>query len=290
MPLRSRKSLPTNPRTGSRLAAMEAQRTPVEQPKFLQLADDLRIKIEKGDLKPGDELPTIEDHKRVGYSTNVVREAYTLLKAQGLITGGRGRPARVRVPVRRIVRSSDRHQEEKDLVRRSEEERRGSGAAETDLGTTLDQLQFSAAYEEIPADAALATAFRVDTGTMLLRRVYETVDPATHVRQSWSVSYLPLDLISANPDLLDSVNEPWPGGTQHQLYTVGVEVAEVVDEVAASMPTTVDLKLWGMETGVPLLKVRRISIDTTGRVVEISDADYPADRTELRFTIPLATW
>ncbi|MEV0650611.1 GntR family transcriptional regulator [Phytomonospora sp. NPDC050363] len=264
---------------------MEPQRTPVDQPKSLQVADDLRLQIERGDLAPGDALPTIADlSARWGYSVNVVRDAFELLKAQGLVSGGRGRPAKVRVPLRRIVRSSDRHQEEKDLVLLSEEERRGPGAAET------LQLQFTATYEEIRADVALAEAFGIDEGAKLLQRIYETTDPATRQRQSWSVSYLPHDLISANPALLDSANEPWPGGTQHQLHTVGVEVVRVVDEVAATMPTTVDLKLWGMEKGVPLLKVRRISFDETGRVVEISDADYPADRTELRFTIPLAKW
>ena len=270
---------------------MEPQRTPVDQPKTLQVADDLRLQIERGDLAPGDSLPTIADlSARWGYSVNVVRDAFELLKAQGLVSGGRGRPAKVRVPLRRIVRSADRHQEEKDQVLLNEEERRGSGAAETDLGVQLDQLQFTATYEEIRADVALAEAFGIDEGAKLLQRVYETTDPATRQRQSWSVSYLPLDLISGNAALLDSANEPWPGGTQHQLHTVGVEVVRVVDEVAATMPTTVDLKLWGMEKGVPLLKVRRISLDATDRVVEISDADYPADRTELRFTIPLTKW
>ena len=56
------------------------------------------------------------------------------------------------------------------------------------------------------------------------------------------------------------------------------------------MPTTVDAQRWDLEPGVPLLLVRRISIDTTGRAVEVSDAQYPADRTLLRFTTPLRPW
>ena len=35
---------------------------------------------------------------------------------------------------------------------------------------------------------------------------------------------------------------------------------------------------------------RRISIDTDDRIVEVSDADYPADRTELQFVTPLKPW
>ena len=41
---------------------------------------------------------------------------------------------------------------------------------------------------------------------------------------------------------------------------------------------------------MPIIVCRRISIDTDGRVVEISDADYPADRTELHFVTPLRAW
>ena len=32
------------------------------------------------------------------------------------------------------------------------------------------------------------------------------------------------------------------------------------------------------------------SVDTGGNVVEVSDAQYPADRTELRFSTPLKPW
>jgi GntR family transcriptional regulator len=104
------------------------------------------------------------------------------------------------------------------------------------------------------------------------------------------VSYLPYALISANPDLLDSKNEPWPGGTQHQLYTVGIEITRIVDVVTSVMPTTAEAKHWELDAGVPMLRVRRISIDTQDRVVEVSDADFPADRTELRFATPLKQW
>lgn len=124
----------------------------------------------------------------------------------------------------------------------------------------------------------------------MLRRVYQTTDPASGRWLSWSVSYVPHELVRAHPELLDQGREPWPGGTQHQLYVAGIELAQIVDEVSAAMPTTVDAQRWDIDKGVPMLHIRRTSIDTTGRVVEISDADYPADRTELQFTTPLKRW
>jgi GntR family transcriptional regulator len=76
----------------------------------------------------------------------------------------------------------------------------------------------------------------------------------------------------------------------HALSTVGIEIDKIVDEVTATMPTTVEAAMWALPEGVPLLWVRRISIDTTGRVVEISDAQYPADRTKLTFHTSLTRW
>ena len=46
----------------------------------------------------------------------------------------------------------------------------------------------------------------------------------------------------------------------------------------------------GHALGHPLLICRRISFDADGRTIEISDAEYPADRTELRFITPLKPW
>jgi GntR family transcriptional regulator len=96
--------------------------------------------------------------------------------------------------------------------------------------------------------------------------------------------------VEPNPELLDQAKEPWWGGTQHQLSTVGIEIMCIVDQVTARMPTTVEAQQWDMPDGVPLLFCRRISIDGDNRTVEISDAHYPADRTEFRFVTPLEPW
>jgi len=74
------------------------------------------------------------------------------------------------------------------------------------------------------------------------------------------------------------------------LLTVGVEIVRIVDEVMSRMPTTAEAQLWGLPDGVPIIFCRRISLDSSDRVVEISDAIYPADRTELHFVTPLKSW
>ncbi len=221
---------------------------------------------------------------------NSARGAINILKAQGLITAGRGKAPTVRIQPRRVIRSSERHQLEKDLALKPEEERARLGEAETNMNMSIDHQRFSSHYSQVPATEEFATIFGVEPGETLLRREWEATDPKTHVRLSWSVSHMPLALVSGNPAVLDERNEPWPGGTLHQLLTVGIEIMTVVDEVTARMPTTVEAQVWDLPDGVPLIFCRRISSDAAGRVIEVSDADYPADRTQLKFVTPLKPW
>jgi len=140
------------------------------------------------------------------------------------------------------------------------------------------------------ADADVGAALEIETGDRVLRRAWELTDPRTGRREAWSVSHIPEAYVRANPALFDPANEPWPGGTQHQLSTVGIEIMTIIDEVTAHRPTTADAQLWDLHPGVPMLHCRRISIDQHRRRVEISDAEYPADRTRLDFVTPLTPW
>lgn len=265
--------------------------TAAKPPMRVQIADDIRIKIERGELAASDPLPTLHElATQWSCSVTVARDAIKLLKQQGLISGGRGTAPRVRRRPRLVRRSSERHQVEKDHARLDQDDRAELGEAELDMDSSLDELDLRASYETMPASDELAELFSIRRGTKLLRREFQHVDRRTEQRHSWSVSYLPHKLASKNPALLDEGNEPWPGGTMHQLDTVGVEVMSVVDEVTASMPTTVAVQQWGLDEGVPILHVRRLSYDRDGQLVEVSDAEYPADRTLLQFTTPLRSW
>ncbi len=269
----------------------DPRRTPVRPDKQVQIADDLRIRIEQGDLKPGDELPPVSDLiSTYACSTAAARAAIELLKQQGLVSGGRGKPPRVRTQPIVVTRWSSRHQQEKDMVLRPADDRARDGVAETDLGKAIEDVDFSARYAKTVASEKLAKAFGVDREIELLERTFEWKDKRSGQRLLWSVSYLPYSLVESRPDLLDETRAQESGSTQYQLYTLGIELAEVKDVVSARMPTTVEMELWGLEKGTPLLVVRRISIDTGHRIVEVSDAEFPADRTELGFTTKLENW
>ena len=259
---------------------MEPQKTPARSPIAVRIADDLRIQIDSGQLQPGDALPTLHQlAEQWSCSITSTRTAIDLLKKQGLITGGRGKAPSVRIPPRQVVRTSKRHQKEKDIVLETEDVRSRRGLAQ-------DTLELTADYQTVPAGEKLAEAFGIDPADELLQRVYEHSDPRTERLEAWSISWIPMKLIESNPAIADPANAAWPGGTLHQLYTVGIEVIEVIDDVTAAMPSTVDVERWQLPDGVPMIWCRRTSIDTEGRVVEVTDAQYPADRTILNFRTP----
>lgn len=256
-----------------------------------QIADSIRSRIDSGDLSPGDTIPTIRDiREQWRCATTTAQQALSVLRNEGRITGGRGKPAIVRQPPRRIRLTQGERQALKDLVGEPEAVRASTGASERLLGVPISETDFRPHYDFVNADERMAEDFCLEPGTELLRRTYETVDQETGHTLLCSESYIPTNLISGNEDLFDVAHEPWPGGHQHQLYTVGIEIDRFEDSVAATAPTLDERNKWGIEEGVPMLRLMSRSIDTEDRIVEISKSFYPADRAELFFTEKLRRW
>jgi GntR family transcriptional regulator len=262
------------------------------RPRYLQLAEELRAKIVSGELPAGSLMPSeTELADTSGLSRTSVRNAIRQLREWGLVRAEQGRGTYVRAPRQRLRRrNGERYQWEKDRVLLDESERRKTGAIEHDTGLTVEDLTFHAEYTQVDADQEMAAAFDLPSGTVLLRRVYWTSSKHEAAPLSVSYSYLPVDYIKGNPELLDQSNEPWPGGTQHQLSTVGIELDRIDDEIRARPPSPDEAELLDIDPGVSVLTVRKTSHDTTGRVVEIEDLVLPGDRTELVYSHTLTRW
>jgi GntR family transcriptional regulator len=260
--------------------------------KYERIADDLRRTITSGELPAGDRLPPETDlTTRYRVSLPTLRQALSVLRAEGLIESRHGVGTYVRMPPQRTKRSPDRYHQEKKRVHLSTEQRQRQGAVEDDTGLSFDDIEFSAEFNTEPANDDLAAAFGIAVGTPLLCRTYSArsrheAEPPLHLIHS----YLVYDVAARNPDLLKAECEPWPGGTQHQLYTIGIELEEITEHVTARPPTTAETELLGMAGGTALICIRKISTDTTRTVAEISDIFLPGDRTELVYTTKLEPW
>ncbi|OEU90350.1 transcriptional regulator [Streptomyces abyssalis] len=255
------------------------------------IADDFRRPIRAGELKPGDKLPTeakLVERYRKGLPT--IRQALGQLEAEGLVEKKHGRGTFVRMPRKLVSRSNERHQWEKDRAREPETQRLQTGSTEHDTGLTVDDLVFHAKYEQVPADGDLATAFGVPEGTDMLRRTYRTRYSAEPAPFTLVTSYLVRDMVAKNPDLLDETNEPWPGGTQNQLFTVGIELDHIEERITARPPSAEEAEELELPPGTAVLVLRKFSYGTEDRLVEMSDVILPGDRTQMTFVTPLDRW
>lgn len=262
------------------------------QHRYARLAAELADRIRDGRLPEGSPLPSeAELGAEYGMSRGSVRNAMRLLRGWGLVRVDKGRGAFVRRPRRRVRRhATERYRQEKQLVRRPEYERRLSGAVEMDTGLPHGQVQHRIEFDEVDAPPRLAHVFGIAPGTKLLRRRYHESDVSDGHPIRTGYSYLVHDVVAVNPDLLNAGKEPWPGGTMHQLSTIGIEVDRIVDEVTARPPMPEEAEVLGIDEGVSVLCLRKISIDTAGQVVEVSEIVMPGDRTELVYTTELPRW
>jgi len=262
------------------------------RPVYQRELDDLRNQITSGQLAPGDALPSEEElAQHYDISRSSVRGAIRALRDSGLVEVHRPRGTFVRTPPIRTVRApTERYQWEKNRARLPLAERDQTGTSERESGLEKDELDFHATYERQSASEQVASKLGVEPGTEVLQRIYETRRKTTQAVIGCSRSYLPTRLIESNPDLFDASNEPWPGATSHQLYTVGIEIDTITDSVTTRMPTVDEKSLMRLVDGTPVFEIQKISTSTTGTVVEVSIIVLPGDRAELQYTIQLQRW
>ncbi|AEW95904.1 MULTISPECIES: GntR family transcriptional regulator [Streptomycetaceae] len=258
--------------------------------KYAELAERLAQLIED-DYSPGQQfLTNPEIAKRYSVSGNTASRAVQALKERGLLSGKVGGKTWVRVAPVRHLRSNEMYHREKQRVRLGEEERRTWGISEDSTKMAVTEIaENSVDFAIVTPPADVAELLGLTSGQKVLRRSYRRRNHRGE-GASTSVSYLPYDLVSRNPEILDPTTEPWPGGTQHQLYTVGVEVDRIEDRVTAEMPTEREVEEQDIPPGVPMIRVRKITYDTSDRVVEVTDIPFPADRIELQFVTRLERW
>ena len=89
------------------------------RPVYLQIASSIKEQIQKGMLKPGDELPSVRDLARdLAINLHTARHAYQLLREQGVVLIRLGNRARI-APLR--ARPADRAEIERKVAPRLRE-------------------------------------------------------------------------------------------------------------------------------------------------------------------------
>ncbi len=214
------------------------------------IAAHLRAAIRNGDVTPGDPLPSESELcERFGSSRGPVRQAMATLRAEGLVSSGRGRRTTVldMVPTQSF-----------DGVISYSEWCRQSG---------LEPGQVTQSVARRPADAALAAALGVATGAPV-------------------VSVFRLRLLDGEPAMVERLNytlevgrhvlgfDTDSGSIYQHLIEQGVDIDNATRTIDAVGADEDDAQLLGVPVGSPLLRVRRRAFTRAGTPVEASDDRY----------------
>jgi GntR family transcriptional regulator len=252
----------------------DLERDPASPAPFRQIAAHLREAIRRGELGPGDKLPSeTELIQHYGVARMTVRQALSELRAEGLVVPehGRGVFVRARPPVRRLA--SDR------FARRHRQAGKAAFLAEAEgLGTPrVDEIEVSEAAPPDRVRELLGVPARSKVVTRSRRYLLDgqPVELAT--------SYIPADI--ARGTKIAQV-DTGPGGIYARLEEMGHELEDFVEEVSVRMPTPDERRRLRMGAGVPVLVVLRTAYDTQRRPVEVCDTVYAGPSYVLDYRIP----
>lgn len=254
-------------------------------PVAFQIADAYRRLIVAGRLRTGDPLPgarTLADH--IGRDKNTVNAAYRLLAGWGRLVYRPGM-----APVAREIppsRTLDARRYADELARAK------AGMIDRDQTNfcsahrcTWHEYTVDAKFRTMPATAWHAEALGIPRGTPVLRR--EFIENVRDVPVQIRLSVLPADLVKGTP-VARIASHPWPGGTVAELWSLGLEVDEVPEELETRSASPAEVTSLAVPEGHQLHVITRsfITVDQreSGRPAEASQLIMSAAGTKIRWT------
>lgn len=229
-------------------------------PKYEQIAADLRGRIVRGDLNPGDPIPSERDlTDRWSVSRATVVKALEVLRHEGLIDTRQGTGSTVR--------------ERTPLARTAGERYRA--AVDTGHIYTAGEYAEIVAAELLPAPEEVATALGVEPGDQVARRHRVTFEGETPTATSYS--WFAGDVAEAAPRLLlrERVRE---GTTRYVEMQTGRAPHTGRDMWSARLATVEELELLRLDEPAAVAVTRHTTWCADGRPLAYEVGVVPAGR------------
>lgn len=246
-----------------------------DRPVYRQIAGALRDAIERGELAPGDRLPSESElMRRYSVAQGTVRNALGLLRGEGLVVAEHGRGVYVRVRPRLRRLAHDR------FARRHREAGKAAYLAESEAEDVKPSIEVFF-VGPAKADATIAKRLNLQTGSKVLvrRRRYLSDDYPTEL----ATSYIPWELAEGTPMIEEN---PGPGGVYARIEEAGHRLDHFDEEITARMPTPEEAKALRLAAGTPVLTLVRTALDADGQPVEVCDTVMSADMYLLHYRLP----
>jgi GntR family transcriptional regulator len=252
----------------------------VAEPMYRQIADDLRQRIESGELEPGAQIPTeIDLREQYEASRNTVRDAVKWLTTRGLVETRPGQGTFVVEKINPFVTTLTGDPE------------KGSGGGEsgvyiTEVAASRRTPDISEPRVEIQkADPSMAKSMRIEEGASVVSRHQQRFIDGT----PWSLqtSFYPMTLVEQGAiDLIRATDIP-DGAVAYLSKTCGIEQAGYRDTIAVRPPDEIEARFFKLPADgrVSVLEIYRVGFDREGHRFRLTVSVYPSDRNRLRVEV-----
>jgi GntR family transcriptional regulator len=248
-------------------------------PRYRQIAEDLRLKIESGELSHGDQLPTeLELRERYDASRNTVREAVKWLTTRGLIQSRPGQGTFVAEKIDPFVTNLTvdpaTGRDDEGPVYLAE-----ATAALRKPVLSVPRVGIQQASGVIASELGLAEGSSVVSRSQ--RRYIEETP--------WSLqtSFYPMTLVERGAlKLIQAVNIK-EGTVAYLATALGLRQAGYRDKIMVRAPDSIDAAFFMMpdDGRVAVFEVLRTAFDDQGRPFRVTVSVYPADRNQFAVSV-----
>jgi GntR family transcriptional regulator len=247
---------------------------------YRQIADDLRAKIESGELARGSQLATeIELREQYEASRNTIRDAIKWLTTRGLVETRPGQGTFVVEKINPFVTT----------LTSDPETGRGGG----EEGIYIAEVARSQRVSEISeprveiqmAERPVARSLRIEEGAQVVSRHQQRSIDGT----LWSLqtSFYPMSLVQRGAIDLIQARDIEGGTVAYLAEKCGIEQAGYRDTIAVRPPDDNEARLFKLPADgrVSVFEIYRVGFDKEGNRFRLTVTVYPSDRNRLRINV-----
>jgi GntR family transcriptional regulator len=242
-------------------------------PMYRQIAEDLRQRIESGEVAPGSRLPSEPElQEQYAASRNTVRDAVKWLINLGLVESRPGQGIFVGLKVDPFVTTL------------SSDPATGLGGGEgasylSEASTNRRKPSSSPVRVEIQAASdAIASQLLIPAGSQVISRHQRRFIDET----AWSLqtSFYPMDLADRGAERLLNPRDIAEGTVRYVAAVLGIEQAGYRDWVAVRVPDETEADFFGLPANgqVAVIEIARTAFDQSGKPFRLTVTVFPSDR------------
>jgi GntR family transcriptional regulator len=243
-------------------------------PRYRQIADDLRQKIESGELGHGDQLPTeLELREKYDASRNTVRDAVKWLITRGLIETRPGQGTfvvgKIDPYVTILTGDPDKGRDDEGPVYRLEVEAKLRKPTTSPVRVEIQQ-----------ASGVVANELGLDEGSQVVSRYQKRSIDGT----PWSLqtSFYPMSLVEQGATRLSRAADIEEGTVAYLRDKLGLSQAGYRDKITVRAPDGNETSFFKLpdDGRIAVFETRRTAFDDHGQPFRLTVSVYPADRNQ----------